>query len=33
MERKLTWTENGQTETRDWVTGSDFSMPKKISLN
>ncbi len=32
MERKLTWTENGQTETRDWVTGSDFSMPKKILL-
>jgi len=32
MKRKLTWTENDQTETRDWVTGSDFSLPKKILL-
>jgi methylase of polypeptide subunit release factors len=32
MKRKLTWTENDQTETRNWVSGSDFSLPKKILL-
>ncbi len=32
MERKLTWAENDHTETRNWVTGSDFSLPKKILL-
>jgi methylase of polypeptide subunit release factors len=32
MKRKLTWTENDQTETRNWVSESDFSLPKKILL-
>lgn len=32
MQRMLTWVENDQTETRNWVTGSDFSLPKKILL-
>ena len=32
MNRELTWEENDQTETRNWVTGSDFSLPKKILL-
>ncbi len=30
MKHKLTWVENDQTETREWVTGSDFPLPKKI---
>jgi methylase of polypeptide subunit release factors len=32
MKHKLTWIENDKTETRDWVTGSDLSLPKKILL-
>jgi len=32
MKRKLTWTENDKTEIRNWVTESDFSLPKKILL-
>ena len=32
MKHKLTWAENDQIETRNWVTGSNFSLPKKILL-